>query len=257
MGKIFFLILLSISAIATEKNALPLAVGNHWEYSVVQHGVMSSGEGESSHSMEIRSEGTCVEEVVSIREKRKDGIVYEYRSVTKTDAGLNAEASEITDDEVLLVSDRGTFITASKVSGMDGVLSDEWVKYDPPLMSFGSGLKPGSKWKIGAVRDGNLRMPMEAQVAGIETVTVPAGTFENCLKVYVTCRKVTGTMGSGADTATIKSGKSVDAIWVHPEVGVVKEEDILQAKMQFGENGPLMTGTQRKTKELLPGYRAE
>lgn len=251
------LVLLTVSVAAAEKGVLPLAVGNQWEYSITENGVMSSGEGETSRSMEMRSTGTCLEEVVSIKEHRKDGMVYEYRSVTKMDAGLNMEASEATEDTLLLASEKGIAITASKSSGMDGLLSNEWVKYDPPLTIYGSGMKPGDKWKIGTIREGDLRMPMEAQVAGTQTVTVPAGTFENCLKIYVTCRKVTGTMGSGKELASIQSGKSVNTVWVHPDVGVVREENILQAKMQFGDGGPPMIGTQRKVKELLPGYRAE
>ena len=257
MRKILILVLLTVSATAAQKSALPLAVGNRWEYSVTENGVMSVGEGDMSHSMEMASEGTCVEEVLSIKERRKDGIVFEYRSVTKVEAGLNTPASEAIDDIHMLVSNKGISTIASKSSGLDGVLSDEWVEYDPPLILFGAGLKPGSKWKIGVVRDGNLRMPMEAVVAGTETVTVPAGTFENCLKIYVTCKKVTGTMGSGKDLATIRGGKSVNTVWVASGVGVVKEETILQAKMQFAVGGPPMTGTQRKVKELLPGYRAE
>jgi len=254
---LFVLSVLSVlSASAAEKNILPLAVGNRWEYSITQNGVMSSGEGEHSQSMELRSQGTGVEEVVSIKEHRKDGIVYEYHAVTKTEAGVNIQASEVIEDSLMLASDKGIAIIASKASGLDDLLSNEWVRYDPPLMNFSSGLKPGSKWKIGTVREGNLRMPMQAQVAGTETITVPAGTFEDCLKIYVMCTKVSGTMGSGADMATIKSGKSVNMIWVHPSVGVVREEDILQAKMQFA-TGPLMTGTERKIKELMPGYRAE
>ena len=256
MRRIIILLLISASAVAAEKNVLPLAVGNRWEYAVTQYGIMSSGEGKSSRSMEMASQGTCVEEVVSIKEKRKDGVVYEYHAVTKTDAGLNTEPSEVIEDTLMLASNKGIAISASKASGMGDLLSNEWVKYDPPLIIYGSGMKPGAKWKIGTVREGNLRMPMEAQVAGTETVIVPAGTFENCLKIYVTCKKVTGTMGTGAELATIKSGKSVNTVWMHPSVGVVKEQDILQAKMQFTK-GPLMTGTQRKVKELLPGYRAE
>jgi hypothetical protein len=256
MRRIIILLLITASAVAAEKSVLPLAVGNRWDYAVTQYGVMSSGEGKRSRSMEMASQGTCVEEVISIKEKRKDGVVYEYRSITKTDAGLNTDPSEVIEDTLMLASDKGIAITASKASGMGDLFSNEWAKYDPPLISFAFGLKPGSKWKIGTVREGNLRMPMEAQVTGVETVTVPAGTFENCLKIYVTCSKVTGTMGSGADMATIKSGKSVNTVWMHPSVGVVKEQDILQAKMQFVK-GPLMTGTQRKVKELLPGYRAQ
>ena len=244
---------------SSAKSPLPLAVGNRWEYAISQIGVMSAGEGEASKSYLMRAEGTCVEEVISIREQRPNGeTVYEHRSTTKTEAGLNTEASESTEDTLMLVSEKGVSILASKSSGLDGLLSDEWEEYDPPLVMFSAGLVPGKKWRIGTVRDRSIRMPMVARVSGTETVTVPAGTFRNCVKVYVTCGRVTGTMGSGQDKATIKKGKSVTTVWIHPGTGVVKENTILQAKMQFESEGPpLMLGTQRETKELLPGYRAE
>ena len=249
----------AIACAAGDKAVMPLAVGNRWEYSVTEFGVMSIGEGSSSRSMQTESEGTCTEEVISIKEKRPNGdVVYEHRSVTNMEAGLNTEADDLTIDSLLLASEKGVFILASKASGLKE-LSSKWVKYDPPLVLFGSEMSPGSDWKVGTVKEDELRMPMTAMVAGYETVTVPAGTFENCIKIYVVCENVKGTIGSGKDKTTVKSGKSVSTAWILPSVGVIKEESIIQMKMQFppDEYGPaaLMTGTHRKTKGLLPGYR--
>ncbi len=245
-----------------EKGAVPLAVGNRWEYSVTQTGVMSVSEGDKSRSAQMSTTGTCVEEVTGVKERRPNGdVVYVDVLTTKMEKGINAAASESTVESLLMRSKDGIYILGSKSSGMDGLLSNQWVNYNPPLAMYGSGLKTGKKWKIGTVREGKLTMPMYAQVAGIESITVPAGTFDDCLKIHITCNKVRGTMGSGSDTAEITDGKSITTIWIAPGVGVVKEDNILQAKMEFppDDKGRVftMTGTQRKIKELQPGFRAD
>ena len=249
-----------IACAADDKNVMPLAVGNKWEYSVTEIGVTSIGEGENSRSMQTESDGICVEDVVSEKERRPNGdVVYKHRSTTNMEAGLHTEANELTVESYLMASKDGISVIASRVLGLDELLSTKWVEYNPPLMLFGTGISPGKKWQVGTVKEDKLRMPMTAQVAGYETVTVPAGTFKDCLKIYVTCGNVKGSTGSGKDKATIKSGSSLSTVWVFPSIGVVKESSIVQMKMEFlpDEHGPaaLMTGTQRKTKELLPGYK--
>lgn len=265
MRTILSLALACVAAVATlgadERASVPLAVGNRWEYAVTVYGVISIGEGENSRSMETSATGTCIEEVVAVKERRPNGdIVYEHRTTTSMDAGVNSEPSESGVEALMMSSKQGTLILASRSTGFGDVLTNEWEYYDPPLVLFGSGLTTGKKWKIGTIREGTLRMPMEAQVAGYETVTVPAGTFRSCLKIYGTCSKITGTMGKGKDLAVIKSGKSVSTIWLYPGIGVVKEDNVIQTKMEF-PNDPsgrnqIMIGTQRKIKELKPGYRA-
>lgn len=245
-----------------DKGPMPLAVGNKWEYSVTQNGIMSVSDGDKSKSTEIRSTGSSVEEITGIKERRPNGdVVYEDLLTTKTSKGINVEATGSTVESLLMKSKDGICILGSKSTGMDGLLTGEWVHYSPPLVMYGSGLEAGTKWKIGTVREGKLTMPMFAQVAGTESVTVPAGTFDDCLKVFITCSHVSGTMGSGNDTAEITEGKSVTTIWLAPGVGVVKEDNILQAKMEFPADDQgrtfSMTGTQRKIKELQPGYKAD
>jgi hypothetical protein len=184
---------------------------------------MSISDGEHSKSAPTKSTGTSVEEIIGIKEKRPNGdTVYEERLVTTTRKGVNSDASESVTDSIVLNSRDGTYVLASKSSGMGGLMSGEWVNYSPPLVLYGSELSLGSKWKVGTARDGKLIMPLHAQVAGTETVTVPAGTFENCTKVHITCTKVTGTMGEGEDRAEVTGGKSITTIWIAPGVGVVK-----------------------------------
>ena len=156
------------------KSPMPLAVGNKWEYSISQIGVMSINDGDDSKSTQTSSEGTCVEEVLAVKERRPNGdAVYEHRSTTNTQEGENSKAKESVMDSLLLTSKDGIFITASKSSGLNGLLSDEWVNYQPPLMIYGIGMKAGAKWTVGTVREGKLRMPMMAKVVGTESVTVP------------------------------------------------------------------------------------
>ena len=236
----------------------PLAMGNKWEYSVREIGVMSISDGEHSQSLNTEAEGTCVEEVLSLKETRSDGVVFEHRSTTKMQDSETSESHDSTIDSLMLSSKKGVFVLASKSSGTSGVLSGKWESYNPPLMIYGAEMKSGGKWNMGTVREDKLRMPMVARVAGRETITVPAGTFEDCFKVYILCNKVSGTMGEGEDQAEISDGRSVTTVWVYPGVGTVKEDTLLQAKMSFppDEEGRVytMTGTQRKTEELQPGY---
>ena len=267
MRKLIFVFACLLAAGATpafcaseQKAAMPLAVGNRWEYSVIEMGIMSVEMDGESRSAETQAEGTCVDEIVGVKERRSNGdIVYEHRSVTKAESPSDEQAMELTVDTLMLVSEKGISVLARKAAGMEDLFSGKWVEYDPPLVMFGAAMSPGKKWKIGNDRDGGLRMPIFAQVAGYETVTVPAGTFKDCLKVHIVCSRITGTMGSGKDKATIKSGRSVDTVWIAPGIGVVKEDNITQMKMQFApdESGcaPTMTGTNRQIKELQPGYK--
>lgn len=247
---------------ADVKDLVPLAVGNRWEYSTYEFGVMTIGGAGDSQSIPTGGPGTYVEEVLSINEQRPNGdVVYLINSVTKTEEGLNSKAAGWTTDTLMLASKDGLFIVADRSWDDSEPPKTEWEKYDPPLVELPNDAAPGRKWKVGTVRNDDLRMPMTAQAAGYETVTVPAGTFENCLKLYTTSGRITGSVGLGDKEATIKRGRSVVIVWLYPGVGMVKETDILQIKMQFppDESGQslLVTTTNRRTLELQPGYRAE
>lgn len=247
-------------AAAAEKSPMPLAVGNRWEYSVSEMGIMSFTDSAMSRSAQSGARGSCVEEITGISERRPNGdVVYEDRMVTKTEKGLNTEAQESVMESTLLKTKDGIFITTSKSKNDTGILTGEQADYNPPIMLFGSGLGTGKVWRMGTFKEGKLNLPMYSRVAGRESVTVPAGTFDNCVKVYVTCKEISGVMGEGEDQAEVKGGSSVTTLWISPGIGTVKEDSILQATMEFPPdadgNSFTMTGTNRKIKELLPGYR--
>lgn len=251
----------SFPLLASGTQLIPLAVGNKWEYSLTQVGVMSISDGRgNAQSVGTESEGVCVEEVLSIKEVRPNGdTVYEYRSSTRTEAGINTEAEEQVEDSLVIAGKKGILVLASKVTVGSDLFTGEWEEYDPPLVMYDSGLAAGKKWKIGTIRQEDLRMPLEGYVHGRETVTVPAGTFTDCLKVYVTCSRLSGSMGFGEDKARVKSGKSVTVSWLAPGVGVVKEDTLLQAKMELSAEGITieLMGTHREIRELQPGYQVE
>ncbi len=247
---------------AAEKSPMPLAVGNRWEYSVSEMGIMSFSDGKMLKSAQSGSRGSCVEEIIAISERRPNGdVVYEDRMVTKTEKGINTDAQESVVDSTLLKTKDGIFITAGKSKSDIGMLTGDQVEYDPPLVLFGTGLGTGKVWRMGTFKEGKLTLPMYSRVAGRESVTVPAGTFDNCVKMYVTCKEIAGFMGEGEDQAEVKRGTSVTTLWISPGIGTVKEDSILQATMEFppDADGNLltMTGTNRKIKELLPGYRVK
>lgn len=61
---------------------------------------------------------------------------------------------------------------------------------------------------------------MMITVLGFETMTVPAGTFENCIKISLT-RYETVTDGAGNP---VQYSAYIDISWMAPEVGIVKQE---------------------------------
>jgi hypothetical protein len=253
----------TLAMAAPEGNrSVPLSVGNKWEYAISSMGVMSIEDSEGSKSFPTKGKGHSTEEVTGVRERRANGdVVYEYQENTTLEPGDGSGTKHTVMESLLMDSRDGIFMLSSKVTGLGQVTSGKWVDYDPPLRMYGSGMVPGNKWYMGTIHEDDVTLPMTVTVDGKETVTVPAGSFKDCLKLYVSCDRVTGSMGEGEEKAEIEEGRSVSIVWLYPQVGVVKQVDIMQARMVFepDQNGQVTTmiGTQRKTKELLPGYKVE
>lgn len=238
---------------------IPYAVGNTWQYTVTEVGVMSFGEGMQSRSAETNSTGNCTVEVLEEKERRSNGdVVYLERDDETDEGGLNTGPENIVTESLTMISEKGLFGLGHRSSGPDGELDDEWVSYDPPLVLFPENIEVGKNWKMGTLREDNIRIPMAFQVLDSETVTVPAGTFENCMKICGTSAGISGTIGSGEDQAKIRKGMNIHTMWIYPGVGIVREQIISQIKMALRPSGSdatvMISGTRKKTKELQPGY---
>ena len=244
------------------RSVIPYTVGNRWEYSVTEMDITSFGEGISSKSTESFAKGNSVTEVVSIKEQRSnDEAVYLERETEKLNPVLNTQPSTIVSESLVMTSPKGFFSTAERSSDMDGNLRSKWQRYNPPLLAFNGDLTPGKAWEIGTAKEEGAVMPMKAQVLGIETVTVPAGTFKDCIKVCAYTGTITGGFELEGKRAEIRNGREIHTVWIYPGVGVVKEMLLSQIQMAVDlGNAPgfvIMTGTQRKISELKPGYIAK
>jgi len=236
-----------------------MSLGDRREYAVSMIGVMSFQKGGESKSGEMSSQGRSVESVEAIKPGSGGQQVYEYRTETHMAVGANTHARHTVAEEKRIVTPKGVEVVATRMSDEGGVLSGKWESYDPPLLLYKAGAKPGTAWQTGTVREGDIRIPGNVRVMGYETVAVPAGEFRKCLKLCIMTDKVSGTVPVGPDKLPIKSGKGVDSIWIAPGAGVVKEDSMLQVIVDFPptKDGEIITATatQRRTRELLPGYK--
>lgn len=85
--------------------------------------------------------------------------------------------------------------------------------------------EPGTSWRVGRLsyKDGFTMRP-ESQAVAYETVEVPAGTFEKCLKVASTCPNgIEGHLEQEGQTFEIVSGELAVTSWYAPKVGLTKE----------------------------------
>ena len=62
----------------------------------------------------------------------------------------------------------------------------------------------------------------KGKVAGTETVTTPAGTFEDCLKIAYWYAKATEKEDATKPTSSGTSGIELTTLWLAPNVGIVK-----------------------------------
>lgn len=258
LSAVFSVVLLS-QAYAVEQ-LVPMAAGNKWVYAISESGVTSLGSGDQANSTTTNGKGICTETVEIAKGQGPGGLdAFLDKLVINMDAAASTQANEASSESIINATANGLELSATKMSGLDGITSDKWEKYVPPLLLYKAAAKPGDVWQVGALREGNLQMPQQAKVVGTETVEIPSGKFENCLKISMTCGKISGGFTIRGLDITVKDGKVVDTVWIAKGVGVVKEDEVIQMSfdLPFGGDGQSVpvTATKRKTKILQPGYK--
>jgi len=237
----------------------PWSVGDKRDYSLVGTSITSVGEGEASESTTTLLKGSVSSEVVSIRERRRNGdVVYLSRTVLKISADEpGGDSSETTAETLTLASKRGYFVLATRDTETG---KPEWHEYDPPLLDLPADLSPGRKWKVGTTQQGTRRFDLLGQVVSRESVETLAGKFPDCLKVLLTYTKTTGTISlKHGGEIPIKSGQGTTTFWYAKGVGIVREENLVQMKLEASGDGEVqkVTLTQKMVEELLPGYKVK
>jgi len=235
---------------------IPCAVGNHWEYDCarINKGVMEY-KGNKIADMYDTASGSAVYEVLSV-DNGASTPVYSYRETTSTCSTVNGR-STIEKNDMKLTSDSGALKIRDTEDVAEETAKPVKVSYDPPLLYWLKGAEVGKSWDVGVIRGDGTQEPLSAKVVGKETVTVPAGTFKDCLKVIYTSDSSSGSIDLMSMKFTITSGKSRGIYWIADGVGVVKELEVSTSAAEApGPAGGTVTlsGGTCTVNELRPGY---
>lgn len=233
-------------------NMFPCAAGNRWEYETVrvQNARVNVGGAVASTTREIQS-GSSVYQVTA---GPLNG-VYDYQElVTLT----NTQGKTQTYKTLIKfgVDDKGLYINSTvSENGFDSAPVAQ--AYSPPLFYFAANADKGKPWDIGVFRDRVLTEAFTAKSTGRETVLVPAGTFNNCLKVVYSSDGASGTFDVAGVIFKPSGGRSVNVYWIAEGVGIVKELEVSISKADA--DGPdgikfVMEGSSCTVSELKPGF---
>ena len=233
--------ILAATTVSAAVEIIPCVVGNKWDYDcykVIRANVQFQGH--TLAYMNDASSGSSVYQVVS-SEAKSAPPVFSYTESTDMESVHGVTDSDKT--ELKLMIDKAGLKILSSVSESSDEKDPDKQTYDPPLLYFGSNADNGKSWDVGTMRDRDTKTYVTARGVGRETVTVPAGTFKNCLKVVYTSDEVSGTMEIWNKTFNITSGRSRGVYWVADGIGVVKELEVATSQAETpGPDGKIDHG---------------
>jgi hypothetical protein len=248
---------LAVGALAGT-DIIPSAEGNKWTYDCYKYmrGTMSLKDKVVS-AFEDTSFGSSVYEIVSIDSKANPP-TFDYRETTTTVSSSGGQSSESQVDIKFANTDKEQrIVSTNRAASADDDEPDQQ-EYSPALLYYLRDAAPGKQWTVGDMKQEDTVTPMSAKAVGKETVTVPAGTFKDCLKVVYYSDTVTGEVDIWGKPFTMASGKTRGIYWIADGVGVVKELEIAVSTAQApGPDGKTMLSIESAScdvRELKPGY---
>ena len=254
----FALIALSLPVIASPEPVI-CTPGNKWEY---DRWKLLSAEiqigGKTVATMHDTGSGSSIYEVLS-KEDGKSPVVFNYRETINTTSTSGQVSNDKSDMQI--TNENGGMKILSIIEESSSEEEPDRQTYDPPLCYFDAGAAMlGKHWDVGTMRSGDVKSFVSAKGAGRETVTVPAGTFKDCLKVVYTSDDMSGTIDVWGKTFTINSGRRRGIYWIADGVGVVKELEVVTSGAETtGPDGkPIqLESSYCSIGELKPGYVAK
>ena len=104
------------------------------------------------------------------------------------------------------------------VAELGSVFGTATADFSPPVLFLPASLEIGDSWEIAleteVILTGRVLVSNVYEVAAVEDVITPAGTFENCLKVQLEART----------TSRLGVSRSTSYQWLAPNVGIVRVE---------------------------------
>lgn len=251
------LLIVSSAAAALATDIIPCEVGNKWQYDCYKTFVGKVVfRGRTMASLRDASFGSSVYEVLSVDSKSAQP-VYDYRETTKTTSSAGGNDIDEQTDMKILNTDTGQMIlsTYQTTSNAD---EPEKQTYEPSLLYFFRNAAPDKQWTVGTMRDGDTSAQITAKAVGRETVTVPAGTFKDCIKVIYSGDAMSGTVDVWNKQFNITSGRSRGIYWIADGVGVVKELEVAVSVAETpgpdGKSPLTIDSALCSVSELRPGY---
>lgn len=243
--------------VTAETEMIPVAEGNKWTYDCYRSIVGAiTFLGRTMSSLNDVSFGLSVYEVMSVDDKANPP-AFQYRESIDTTSSSGGPGSHSQIDIKFARTERGQEITSTNRSA---TASDDGDKqdYSPALLYYMRDAVPGKQWDVGSMRDANTETPMKAKAVGKETVTVPAGTFKDCLKVVYYSDALTGSADIWGKEFDVTSGRTRGIYWIADGVGIVKELEIAESVAEtIGPDGvtPLkIESSSCDVRELKPGF---
>lgn len=256
-NKLSFVVILAVLAlpVSAALEIIPCAVGNKWEYSSVN--VLRAAityQGKPLATMDKAGSGSAVYEITSVDSTRNQP-VYEY---VETSTMQQVSGPVDTSKTVLkITSDKDALRILSEYKENSQEDEPEKQSYDPPLFYYSNSAATGKTWDVGMMLSGETKTPMTARCGDKETVTVPAGTFKDCLKVIYTSDEIIGSIDIMNKPFAFTSGRTRGIYWIADGVGVVKELEVSTATAETpGPDGKMLTMEMATctVSELKPGY---
>lgn len=201
---------------SSAKPLYSLAPGTRWSYDKSQELVQISG----STTNVIHSTGTEENEILPApAHYRENGDTVLCRSTSQERRETEGRPSESSGGSMQILEWRHDDLYLHGVRAwVNGSYSEDMNLYQPPLTYLKSSAGAGNSWKLGVQKNMGAELSTIATMEGAETITVPAGTFSNCLKVVY--RSVVENLPGAL---RVESGNVQDTIWYAKDVGMVKE----------------------------------
>lgn len=250
------LVALALPAMAAS-DIVPAAAGNKWTYDCYKSLIGAiMYQGRVMTSLNDISFGSSVYEVISLDEKANPP-TFEYRESINTTSSTGGMGSQSIIDIKFANTQRGQEIVSTRRSSPTSDDS-ELQEYDPALLYYLRDIAPGKQWAVGTMKDTDTEVPMNAKAVGKETVTVPAGTFKDCLKLVYFSDIITGSTEIWGKVFKMTSGRTRGVYWIADGVGIVKELEIAESMAEtVGPDGktPIrIESASCDVRELKPGF---
>jgi hypothetical protein len=222
MGLVVAATVLSIPCAAQVTEFFPLSAGVKRFYRSQRKDTLTLNAPTGKQSFPLEASGSVVEEVTGT-DSTLFGAAVTVVETRATETSARGQARSSTVITYYSAKPGAIHISGAKTSGTQSPPAGALQTYATPLLWLKLPLAREAAWDVGILRSEGTELTTAGQVAGMEDVTVPAGTYRGCWKVLYRHSKLAGELNLGSAKATADSGQGTTTVWLAPGIGPVKE----------------------------------